>query len=52
MEVLVVVVFILFLMIYILDYRVDKLKKVIEEDHKQMDKLKEEIDILKCKVRG
>ena len=51
MEALAVVSFILFLMIYILDYRVDKLKKVIEEDHKQIDELKEEINLLKCYIR-
>ena len=49
MEALAFIILTFFLMICILDYRVDKLKKVIEEDRKQIDELKEEINLLKCR---
>lgn len=49
MEALAFIILTFFSMICILDYRVDELKKVIEEDRKQIDELKEEINLLKCR---
>ena len=47
MELIAVAFFIFFLIINILDYRIDKLKKCCDETHKEVEELKKEIEELK-----